>query len=189
VASIAVAQEDGEVLKARELTRIALSVSEASGKAVIRPSKADAKKYDLEGGGHVFRVSTAGNWDVDVNARFLQAAIEKHQKPVLVVITTSPDDLKNLHSARAFCRTFRLGFLHWDAKAPVAAVPAAVPKTNLNTATKEELMALPGIGDSTATQIITERKVKRFDSIDDLTRVRGIGEGKLKDLRDQITTK
>lgn len=51
---------------------------------------------------------------------------------------------------------------------------------NLNTATKEELMSLPGIGEATATNIIVLReKLKGFRKPEDLLRVKGIGSKKL----------
>lgn len=51
---------------------------------------------------------------------------------------------------------------------------------NLNTATKEELMSLPGIGETTATNIIVLReKLKGFRKPEDLLRVKGIGSKKL----------
>jgi competence protein ComEA len=59
---------------------------------------------------------------------------------------------------------------------------------NLNTATAEELDALPGVGPTTAQAIIEWRSQHGgFSSVDQLLEVRGIGEAKLADLRDLVT--
>lgn len=51
---------------------------------------------------------------------------------------------------------------------------------NLNKATKKELMSLPGIGETTAKNIIELReKIGRFRKPEDLLKVKGIGSKKL----------
>jgi len=56
-------------------------------------------------------------------------------------------------------------------------------KVNINTAARDELMLLPGIGEVMAIRIIEGRPFKR---VEDLTKVSGIGEGTLKKLRDSV---
>ncbi len=46
---------------------------------------------------------------------------------------------------------------------------------NVNTATVEELVTLPGVGKKLAERIIQARGEKRFDSLEDLERVKGVG--------------
>ncbi|WP_317698666.1 helix-hairpin-helix domain-containing protein [Aeromicrobium sp. REDSEA-S32_B7] len=59
---------------------------------------------------------------------------------------------------------------------------------NLNTATLEELDALPGVGPVTAQAILDWRTENgRFTSVDDLLDVAGIGEKTLEDLRDRVS--
>jgi competence protein ComEA len=54
---------------------------------------------------------------------------------------------------------------------------------DLNRASVEELVRLPGIGPKLAAAIVTERGRQRFDRIEDLTRVPGIGPKTLEKLR------
>ena len=58
---------------------------------------------------------------------------------------------------------------------------------DLNTATVEQLEALPGIGPSTASAIVSYRQQHgRFASVEELLEVRGIGEAKLAELRPKV---
>jgi competence protein ComEA len=58
---------------------------------------------------------------------------------------------------------------------------------NVNTATESQLEGLPGIGPTLAAAIVEERERNGpFRSADDLTRVHGIGEGRLAQLRDFV---
>jgi len=59
-------------------------------------------------------------------------------------------------------------------------------KVNINTATKEDLDKLPGIGPTLAERIIEFRtKNGPFKSIDDLQNVEGIGEKKLNNIKEK----
>ena len=59
---------------------------------------------------------------------------------------------------------------------------------NLNTATLEELCALPGIGESLARRVIAYREEHGpFARVEDITRVSGIGSAILDALWDRIT--
>ena len=65
---------------------------------------------------------------------------------------------------------------------------AAMAAVNINTATKEELTTLKGMGDKKAQAIIDYRKKNGdFKSVDDLEKVDGIGPGTMKQLRAQIS--
>lgn len=60
-------------------------------------------------------------------------------------------------------------------------------KIDVNSADADSLETLPGIGPSRARAIIEHRQANGpFDSVDDLTEVRGIGDGILDSIRDLI---
>ncbi|MDX8403774.1 MAG: helix-hairpin-helix domain-containing protein [Mariprofundaceae bacterium] len=57
----------------------------------------------------------------------------------------------------------------------------------MNTASAAQLQELKGIGEKTAAAIVTYRnKHGAFKSVDDLTKVKGIGEKKLSGLEDDV---
>lgn len=57
---------------------------------------------------------------------------------------------------------------------------------NINTATKEELMKLPGVGEVTAEKIIEYRKKTRFSKKEELKNVNGIGPATYSKMEDLI---
>lgn len=62
-------------------------------------------------------------------------------------------------------------------------------KININTATQTELETLPGIGPSTALKILDYRKENgKFNTIEDIKKVNGIGESKFSKIKDLIKT-
>ena len=69
-----------------------------------------------------------------------------------------------------------------------AAKTAAAGKINLNSATAEQLATLPGIGPATARLIIEHRtKVGKFNRVEELMNVKGIGEKRFESLKDLLT--
>ena len=61
-------------------------------------------------------------------------------------------------------------------------------KVNINTANQSELETLPGIGPSLASRIIEYREQNgKFNSIEELKNVKGIGDAKFEDLKNSAT--
>ncbi len=66
----------------------------------------------------------------------------------------------------------------------------ALARVNINTADRETLATLPGIGQARAEAIIKDRKDNGpYQSVDQLTRVKGIGDKMLEKIRNEITVK
>jgi competence protein ComEA len=61
---------------------------------------------------------------------------------------------------------------------------------NLNTATAEQLEAIPGIGPTLAQRIVEYRQTHgKFQSVDDLLEVQGIGQKRLENMRPYVIVK
>jgi competence protein ComEA len=63
-------------------------------------------------------------------------------------------------------------------------------KVNINEANQSELEELPGIGPSIASRIIEYREQNgKFNKIEDLQNVKGIGDAKFRDIKDYVVVK
>ena len=68
-----------------------------------------------------------------------------------------------------------------------SALAEVPPRVDLNQATVEELMSLPGVGAAKAQAIVEHRKTAPFRKPEELLEVRGIGDSVFAGLRDRIT--
>ncbi len=69
------------------------------------------------------------------------------------------------------------------------AFSALAGQININTASQDELQTLPFIGPKIAERIVEYReKQGPFKSIDDLLKIKGIGQKKLEKIRPLVTT-
>jgi len=74
--------------------------------------------------------------------------------------------------------------LNTGTKAPKTKWRPAFGSININSATEQELDALPGVGPVTARKIVEYRTTHGgFQSIDELDQVKGIGPKKLEEMR------
>jgi len=60
--------------------------------------------------------------------------------------------------------------------------------SELNSASKEDLMKINGIGKAKATAIIQERKKGKFKSFEDLQRVKGVGPQVTSNIKNDVIT-
>ncbi|MDW7668199.1 MAG: ComEA family DNA-binding protein [Bacillota bacterium] len=59
-------------------------------------------------------------------------------------------------------------------------------KIDINTATKEQLMKLNGIGEAISSNILIYRETNNFKKIEDIMNVNGIGESKFNSIKEDI---
>jgi competence protein ComEA len=85
--------------------------------------------------------------------------------------------------------------MHYWAAAVALAIMIAVAgpvgaevenRVDINTASAAELASLPGIGDSKAQAIIDHRTADPFKTVEDLKKVKGIGDKTFESLRPQL---
>jgi len=75
-----------------------------------------------------------------------------------------------------------------DIKKPIQQMAKVKRTININTAQKSQLTRLKGIGPSLAKRIIDYRETHgNFRSIEDITKVKGIGKGKYEAMKDQLS--
>jgi competence protein ComEA len=61
-------------------------------------------------------------------------------------------------------------------------------KINLNSATVEQLRSLPGIGPAIGKSIVEHRtKAGKFNRIEEIMKIKGIGEKKFQKIKDRLT--
>lgn len=84
--------------------------------------------------------------------------------------------------------TSRISFTHILQNQDVVVIPEikGIKLISLNSATKEELQTLPGIGPSIAQRIIDYRESSTFQTLEQIKDVKGIGEALFNKIQDKI---
>jgi competence protein ComEA len=96
--------------------------------------------------------------------------------------------LKALLLGTVFCLTIAPASFADVSTDKTKSMQMKMQKVNVNTATLEELTALPGVGDKKAAAIIEYRtKFGKFTSLEQLAEVKGIGKKMLEKLAGQVS--
>jgi len=91
-------------------------------------------------------------------------------------------------AARAAAAALLLGAALATAAAGLSAAEGVPAVVNVNTATAEELVQVPGIGEKRAQAILDAREKRGgFKSVDELVEIRGIGPVNLEKLRPHLS--
>jgi competence protein ComEA len=141
---------------------VSMIVVQVSG-AVVHPGV-----FSLPAGSRITdAIRAAGGYSADVDPRQAEAKLNLAAKLLDAQLIVVP----------------RLG----EAPAGASGAAATAGLLNLNTATAEQLDALPGIGPATATKIISSRTERAFGSVDDLVTRKLVTAATLAKFRDQVT--
>lgn len=124
------------------------------------------------------------------NAYTLNINLSQQVKDSMVIYIYTKNEIRKTTNAiitDTTCKTEIVEINNCIETTTTKAVDNNISKINLNTATKEELMTLTGIGESKAIAIIEYRNTKKFDAIEDIMNVSGIGESAFAKIKDHIT--
>ncbi len=175
-----------------ELVDLTTTTSEESKKSIFIDIKGAVKKpgvYETDENSKVIdAITLAGG--LKSNADTSNINLSQHLKDEMVIYIFTENELKKSEEKIA-CDT--------TCKTEVIEVNNCTEKTssinnekddkliNINTASKEELMSLSGIGEAKADAIIAYRNEKQFATIEDIMEVSGIGESVFATIKDSIT--
>ena len=165
-------------------------------------------KVDIKG-----QINNPGIYTLDSNSRIIDVIekaggltehadtsvinLSKKINDEMVIIIYSYDEVKEFEKTKekeeiiqSKCRENEIYSIKNEACiSNVEEVEPTNNKISLNTATKEELMTLPGIGESKANEIINYRnKNGEFKSIEDIKNISGIGDSIFAQIKENITT-
>lgn len=156
--------------------------------------------YELIEGSRIIDVIKAsGGLNKDSNTDYIN--LSKKIKDEMVIIIYSNKEIKELKEDKK--EIIKYEIVEVEKKCPNKTNDACIEnktettKTlenedsngliDINTASKEQLMTLPSIGESKANLIIDYRSENRFNSIEDIKNVSGIGNSLYEKIKDFIT--
>lgn len=95
-------------------------------------------------------------------------------------------DMNNINLAKKLADEDRV-YIPYVGEVTKSSGGGELSKININSATKEDLMKLPNVGEKTAQSIIKYREKTQFKKIEDIMNVPGIGEKTFESLEESIS--
>ena len=135
-------------------------------------------------------INLAGGLKSTANTKYINLSYEVNNHDVINIYTNS--EVKS-NSIKMECSCPNIDISSCDNSSIVTNNGTSINvsnvsgKVNINTASKEELMSISGIGESKALAIIEYRNNNKFNSIEDIKNVSGIGDSLYNTIKDSIT--
>jgi competence protein ComEA len=166
-------EQDASAQPATETDEEAAAAEEPAMRVHVAGAVASPGVYELAPGARVCdAVEAAGGFSADADPDALNLAAELADG-VQVRVPVLGEEVQEASA--------------YAAQGSTDAASSSTGLVNVNTATVAELESLSGVGPVTAQAIVDEREANGpFASVDDLTRVRGIGDKKLATLAGQV---
>lgn len=139
--------------------------------------------YTLPGGSRVYQaIEAAGGFTSDAFEDYLNQANELSDG--MKVYVPSKEEI----SDEEFQQGLKTSEAHQSVMSSLTDSTSMTTLVNINTATREDLMTLKGIGESKADKIISYRETQGgFGCIEDIMNIPGIKEGMFNKIKDLIT--
>lgn len=175
-----------------ELVDLTTTTSEEGKKSIFIDIKGAVKKpgvYETDENSKVIdAITLAGG--LKSNADTSNINLSQHLKDEMVIYIFTENELKKSDEKIACdttCKTEVIEVNNCTEKTSSVNNEKNDKLININTASKEELMSLSGIGEAKADAIIAYRNEKQFATIEDIMEVSGIGESVFATIKDSIT--
>ncbi len=147
---------------------------------VVRPGV-----YSLDGEPRINdAIDAAGGFTAEANVELMNLALHVRDGAKVVVPGVEPQngsDPETVETKKDIVEPSAI-----DETDPVTSTPDSTGKIDLNTATKEQLIAIPGVGEVRADSIIEWRTNNLIISASDLLAISGIGPSTVDSIRDHV---
>ena len=193
--SISLSDEDNSILKKDDDLPVLKNVSEENKvKVDIKGAVKKPGVYEVESGKRVMDViDMAGGVLTGADTSVIN--LSKKIKDEMVIILYTKDELKNISEVKKEqeeknekCTSNNTEINNDACVGEKNTSNIQSNKININTASKDELLLLTGIGESKADKIIEYReKNGGFKSIEDILNVSGIGQSVFEKIKDNIS--